>query len=378
MRRFLLVLIVLLAAGALALRHFYGGGERLEDRTTAPKIPFGEVEVVADLDLPPGNVAVSRSGRVFFTYHPEAGPPVQLAEWVDGEAVPYPNAEFQQARDDGAHFQTLLSVRIDRQNRLWALDYARYGFGQPRIFAFDLETDELVYTYDFPPADAPMLSMLNDFQVDPEGKRIYIADTSIFGNRPAIVVLDVEARTSRRLLEGHESVVPKKYVMNAAGQRDMVFFGLVTLTIGVDSIALDTRGEWLYFAPVSDGKLYRIRTGILNDESLSADAVAAQVETFARKTLSDGLSMDREGNVYLTDMEHSAIVQVTPERRLVTLVKDPRLRWPDGLSFGPGGWLYVACSSLHEVILESGANVRANAPYQIFRFRPGPEGVPGH
>ena len=55
-----------------------------------------------------------------------------------------------------------------------------------------------------------------------------------------------------------------------------------------------------------------------------------------------------------------------------------RLRWPDGFSFGPDGWLYVTCSSLHEVIGRSGAHVRSRAPYQIFRFRPGKEGIPGH
>src|SRR6266498_1873761 len=48
----------------------------------------------------------------------------------------------------------------------------------------------------------------------------YIADTSLFGRRPAIVVYDVENRTSRRLLERHPSVMPKDYLMNAAG-RDM-------------------------------------------------------------------------------------------------------------------------------------------------------------
>ncbi|MGH7819010.1 MAG: L-dopachrome tautomerase-related protein [Candidatus Binatia bacterium] len=373
MRKVLFVFVLVVGGVALAIRYFFGGGERLEDRTGEPKYAFdGVVETVADLDLPPGNVAVSESGRVFFTFHPEGRPKVQLAELVDGKPVPYPDAAYQEDR-----FQTLLSLRIDRQNRLWALDYASYAVGQPRIFAFDLERNELAYSHDFPSEVAPFLSMLNDFQVDPEGKTIYIADTSIFGQSPAIIVHDLETQKSRRLLEGHDSVMPKRYIMNAAG-RDMVFFGVVTLTIGVDSIALDKRGEWLYYAPVSDDRLYRIRAAALTDESLSAEAVAAQVEAFARKTLSDGISMDVDDNVYLTDMEHSAILSVGSDRKLETLVEDPRLRWPDGLSFGPDGWLYVTCSALHEVILKSADNVRRNAPYQIFRFRPGPRGVPGH
>src|SRR5262249_10282282 len=42
-------------------------GVRLEDRTTEPRLPGSALEVVATLDWPPGNVAVSRSGRVFLS-----------------------------------------------------------------------------------------------------------------------------------------------------------------------------------------------------------------------------------------------------------------------------------------------------------------------
>jgi len=60
-----------------------------------------------------------------------------------------------------------------------------------------------------------------------------------------------------------------------------------------------------------------------------------------------------------------------------TLVKDPRLRWPDGFSFGPEGWLYVTCSSLQHVLFLDPAVMRTNAPYQVFRFKPGTHAVAG-
>ena len=116
--------------------------------------------------------------------------------------------------------------------------------------------------------------------------------------------------------------------------------------------------------------MYRIATQDLDDESLTPRALAAKVESFGPKTLSDGLTMDLNGNVYVTDMEHSAILALGQNRKLRTLLKDPRLRWPDGLSFGPDDWLYVSCSALHQVILRSAAHVRSHAPYQIFRFKP--------
>jgi sugar lactone lactonase YvrE len=244
------------------------------------------------------------------------------------------------------------------------------------LLAFDLKTNALVHQYDFPSEVAGFLSMVNDFQVDPEGRTIYIAETSPFLQRPALIVYDVASKASRRVLEGHPSVATRDYVIQAPG-RDMIIFGLYTMRIAVDSIALDTRGEWLYYGPVTGDRLYRARTRDLTDASLTPAALAARVEDFADKTLSDGLTMDVDDNVYLSDMEHSAIVRLGRDRRLITMVKDPRLRWPDGFSFGPAGWLYVTCSSLQNVLFVPAAEMRAHAPYQVFRFQPGVAGVPG-
>src|SRR5262245_4841261 len=174
------------------------GGLQLDDRTTEPALPFSAVEVGAELDHPPGNIAVSRTGRVFFTLHPNGDPPVNLVELVDGKPVPYPDASFQKPKKGEPSFDSVLSIRIDRQDRLWTLDYARYGRGQPRLLAFDLASGKVVHQFDFPSTVAGLLSMLNDFQVDPSGGKIYIAETSPIRQKPALVVYDVAKRTARR------------------------------------------------------------------------------------------------------------------------------------------------------------------------------------
>src|SRR5436309_8759475 len=101
------------------------GGVRLEDRPPAPALPASALQVVADLDYPPANIAVSATGRVFFTLHPSGHPPIKLVELAGGKPVPYPDAASQTTR-----FDSPLAVRIDRQGRLWTLDFARYGRGQ--------------------------------------------------------------------------------------------------------------------------------------------------------------------------------------------------------------------------------------------------------
>jgi sugar lactone lactonase YvrE len=151
--------------------------------------------------------------------------------------------------------------------------------------------------------------------------------------------------------------------------------GLFAIRPGIDSIALDRKGEWLYFAAVTATKMYRIKTADLDDTSLTPEALATRVEVYGDKTLSDGISTDDAGTLYLTDPEHNAIVTMRPA--LETLISDSRLRWPDGLSFGPDGPLYLTCSALQHVIMKDAEHVQAFAPYHIFRFIPGGRAVAG-
>lgn len=377
-----IAVVLILAGAAFTLHHFYGGGEYFPDKSGEAVLPASALEKVADLDSPPGNIAVSASGKVFFTLHPEARPALKVVQLVDGQPQAFPNMAFQTGRDENGkleprYFRNVLSMRIDRYNRLWTLDNGHHGFDAARIMAFDVDSGRVLHEYVFPPSIADLGSHLNDLQISPDGRTIYIADASFFAKTPAVIVYDVKNRSARRVIENHESVDAEEYIPVVQG-RKMVAFGLVAIRPGVDSIVLDTRGEWLYFAPVTNNYLYRIRTEDLLDIKLSKRELKTKIERFAEKTMSDGLSIDLQDNIYISDLEHSAIISMNPEGEMTTLLKDERLRWPDGFSFGPDGWLYVACSSLQHVIGRLPGSISEHAPYQIFRFQPGPQGIPGH
>ena len=84
--------------------------------------------------------------------------------------------------------------------------------------------------------------------------------------------------------------------------------------------------------------------------------------------------------------EKDALQLLSPEGQLTTLVRDPRLRWPDGLSFGPcdaatsaaADCLYVTCSALQLVIGRTPGQIRRAGPYQVYRLRRPRAGYAGH
>ncbi|WOF73681.1 hypothetical protein QMT40_001315 [Parvibaculaceae bacterium PLY_AMNH_Bact1] len=80
--------------------------------------------------------------------------------------------------------------------------------------------------------------------------------------------------------------------------------------------------------------LYRVPTSVLNDQSASPDAVAAAAERVGDKPLTDGLSIDMAGNMYITDVEHGGIARMAPDGSLQTLIASERVRWADGISYG--------------------------------------------
>jgi len=366
----ILSIIVLIAVISIATETIYGGGADFPDRTTAPILFDDALKVVASLDYPPGNIAVSNTGRIFFTLHPEGRPPFNVAELIDGKALEIPV-------NDEIKLHTVLSMRIDQQNRLWVLDYADHGSATPQILAIDLDTMKVVHHYEFSSEIAGLGSHLNDFQVSQDGSTIYIANASVLGLNPSIIIYNTQNKTAREVLLDHDSVNADFYVPIVEGEK-MLIFGVFAIRPGVDSIALDRNEEWLYFAPVTDEHLHRIRISDLNNLSLNHEQLAQKVERFGEKTMSDGITTDNAGNIYLSDIEHSAIIRMKPDASLETLIKDPKLRWPDGFSFGPDGWLYVTSSALQDVIGKTDSYIAEHGPYQIFRVKTGSSTTAGH
>lgn len=360
---------VVIAIALVLIRQSYVESTPFPDRTGMPLLASTEMEVVADLPYPPGNIAVADNGDVYLTLHPEASPKINVAKLVDGEAQAFPNVQWQPGGTEPHAFNEVLSVRIDQQQQLWVLDNGKHGLNKVRLFAFDIATGEMKKRFTFSRAEFALGSHANDFQISNDGNFIIISDASVFAKNPSLVIYDVKNDSARRVLEQHESVLAGKFEPVVQG-RKMTLFGLFTVNPGVDGLVLDANNDFLYYASISADQLYRVSYKALIDNELSSAELAAQVEAVGAKTMTDGMAMDAEGNVYLSDLEHSAIVRRTPEGTLETLLKSASIRWPDGFSNGPNGQLYFTCSSLHQVIGLSADDIAQKGPYQIYRFVP--------
>ncbi|MFC3679406.1 SMP-30/gluconolactonase/LRE family protein [Bacterioplanoides pacificum] len=369
LRRWFIILLLMLVALLVALRSVYHQDGQFPDRSAVPLLPSTELQRVADLPAPPGNLAVSDGGRLFFTFHPEADPEINVAEWRDGQVQAFPDRSWQPGGSRENAFNQVLSLRL-HGTTLWLLDTGKHALNRVRLLAFDIRDGQLLHEYHFPREVFPLGAHANDFRISPDGRYFYITDASILARSPALVVYDRQQNDSWRLLHNSATVQAGPYQPVVQG-REMTLFGVFTINPGVDGIALDANGEWLYFAAVSADQVYRIATADLHDRQLPYATLESRVEALGAKPMTDGMALDASGNLYFTDLEHSAIVRRTPEGQLQTLLRSADLRWPDGFSLAADGYLYVSCSALHQVIAEPADAIEAAGPFQIYRFHLG-------
>lgn len=138
-----------------------------------------------------------------------------------------------------------------------------------------------------------------------------------------------------------------------------------------DGLALSPDGAWLYLQghPWVAPDLYRVPTRALRDATLTPDRVAENVEHVGRTVFSDGIEADPQGRVYFTDYEAEAITRRDPDGRLVQVVHDARLSWPDAIAFGPDGSMYATVAQFHLLAAANRGVDRSRPPFPIVRVK---------
>jgi sugar lactone lactonase YvrE len=356
------------------LKFRYGGGAIYRDLSTSPLVANEKVETLATLNYPPGNIAVAANGRIFFNYHPfakaERFAPATVFELVNDASgastpKPFPDMAFQ------SRYQGVFGMTVDRQNRLWFVEPCGLDHDKTRLLAFDLNTNTLAFEYWFAPKEA---QFAQDLRVSPDGKTVFIADTGLFKfTAPSIFVFDIASKTHRKLLSEHPSTQPQDWVTQTPFGPHKLGYGLVTFSVGLDGIELSRDGQWLYYGAMNHEQLYKIPTSALLDAKLSSADLAKAIVPVGKKPLSDGITIDPNDNILITDIEHGGIARMTPAGQLTTLVKSPKVIWADGVVVAPNGAVLFTDSAIPAYIdplarPPAAEKLKAGAPYRVYRF----------
>ena len=321
------------------------------------------------LPLPPGMVAVGANGRIFFTYHPLHRPQDYaehvLFEWRDGKPVPV-------APRLGERLHNIFGITIGPDGNIWAVRPESTSGKPTEVLAINPDSGELVFDFRFPDGTSPGAQ---DLRVSPDGRTVYLADTGFLRLKPAaLVVLDVETRTVRRVLEDHASTAPQNRTMTLPdGSPFRLILGLVTFQVGVDGIAISKDGNWLTYKAMTHDTAYRIPTKILRDPAATPEDVAVAVEVIGTAPPSDGIELDGAGTLILTDVQTGSLVQLTPDGHLTTLVRTQGVNWADSVSVAPNGDIWFTDSKLAHFLdtFARPANLdamQADAPFFIYRI----------
>jgi sugar lactone lactonase YvrE len=309
--------VTLVVIGLGTVKLLYGMGTPYPDISTAPVLSDDRLTKIVELQYPPGNVAASADGRIFFNYHPFAQAqrfePATLFELRDGKPQAFPNADYQKS------LQGVFGLTVDKQNRLWLIEPAGLDHQQTILRGIDLAKNEEMFQFKFPPKT---LGFAQDLRVSPDGTTIYLADTGLFKfTSPSIIKFDIASKTFETLIGDTPETRPQDWVIRTPFGPHKLGYGLVTFSVGVDGIEVSPDGEWLYFGSMSHDTLYR----------LSLKSKDAKPEAIGKKPLSDGITLDPQGRALITDIENGGIARMDASGKLETLVKNSKIVWADGI-----------------------------------------------
>ena len=336
-------------------------------------------DIIANLDEGPGNVTVTDNGRIIMSLHQFYQPKFTVVEYKDKKLVPFPNKELVDV-DSKAHMKldSVLGIRT-ANDIVWMLDNGMRSGVTPKLVGWDIKSDKLHQVIWLAPPIAPKDAFVNDFSVDTRHNIIAISDPA-GGVNAGLIVVNLNSGKVRRVLQGHNSVIPENVDLIIDNVPIQVKDNLGNLSrphIGVNPITEDLNNEWIYFGPMHGHNLYRIKADDLANESMPENELASRVERYSDKPISDGISIDKDNNIYLGELAENAIGVITPDRKYQRLSQCPRLSWVDSFSFGPNGDLFAVVNRLHQSAILNGGVLAAKPPFYLLKVHALTSGLPG-
>ncbi|QJD94834.1 gluconolactonase [Mucilaginibacter robiniae] len=329
------------------------------------------IEVAQFGHYQPIGVAVTQTGRIFITFPRHMPYEYGVAELVNGQRRPYPDAEWNKYDSTQAdrHFVNAQAAWPDDQNNLWILDPANPMDGTTiptgvKLLKINLSNNQVEHVYRF--EDLPREKIaLNDVRIDTKRQLAYLSEPKT----SSIIILDLKTGKSRQVLQEDKSTKAEPGFKLHLDGKDVVDDRGKAFSSNVNGIALTHDFKYFYFRAINQTKLYRIAVDYLANRSLTDAELSKHVELVSETGISHGMIADSKGNVYLTDSPNKAIRYVTSNGHLETLVQDKRLIWPDTFAIGPDGYLYLTCSQINRAKKYNHGENKVEYPFRLFKVK---------
>lgn len=350
--------------------------------TTQAQNTLTEVETYATVDQAVGNIAFTNDGELVYSHHPFFGPEIRVVKFdkKTNTTTPFPNLEWNTPRDtDDNYLSNVLGIRNDENGIIWMIDMAQRNNVMPKIVGWNTKTNALERIYYLPKSSVPKIAQPNDMVVNTKHGYFIIADEGIGnggdGSQAAFIIVDMKTGKTRRVLEGTRTTKPENTPTVIKGKHLAV--NGKDLLVGNDGITADKDFEYIYYGPLNGTKIYRIKTLDLVNEAYTDEDLDSKIETYSNKPNNGGMSIDKDGNIYLTALESNSVaVVLAKDKSVKTMTSDENMVWPDGVSYNHvDGYMYVSAAQVNKGAVFNNGKDQSTKPFYIFRFKPVVEGV---
>jgi sugar lactone lactonase YvrE len=310
-------------------------------------IKLPTAQIIAQFTQRPGNPSITPDNRMFMSIHPLDNPDKKMVEVMpNGTSVIYPSKQFSYG--DKATIKAAIAIRTDDEGIAWILDFAA-----AKIYAWDTHQEKLLRTIFIPRHVRVEKSFMQDFALDQKRNRIIIADMTQADLKsaatPAFIVIDLISGRIKRMAESHIALMPT-----------------IKGGLALNPITIDSNYEWVYFGALHGRTIYRVPAESFNGDSKQ---LINNIEVYGPKPFSDGITVDSDANVYITDIEQHAIGVTTAGRYRIIANLPKGQSWPDGFSFGPDNYIYATVNQLnHSAALNQGQET-GKPPYLLVRIK---------
>ena len=311
-------------------------------------------------------VAIAPDGRTFMAIAKQKGQDVpQIAEWVNGELRPYPDASWnawKPGEDASSSFQHANSIRFGPDGTLWIVDVGSPEMGQPvlphgpKLVGVNISTGKVVRVLYFDRQTKPQ-SFLDDVRFN--GDHAYLTDAGA----PGLIIVHMPDGSMYRVLDDDTSTTAQtplraegRELRNPQGQ---------PVYLHADQLEVSPDGRTLYYQPCS-GPLSAIDVQYIDEQRLTDAERRTHVRTFAHNGTAGGTAMDAQGNVYVSDTDRNAVLRITPGGEISTVVQDPRLVWVDAMWITTDGKLWMPAAQLNRTPSMNGARMAVKFPMVVY------------